>query len=136
MHDYSLGGPVDAGEYEGFLLEGKPLHAGNCTDGVYGCRACGNALKSLSDDELKKLVDQDGEPADVRTTDTCDWCNKEVSFRDISGLRPWDEPSCYYEVCSSCRKKHDDELAREYEHDHRDDEAWEDEYDYDWDDEY
>ena len=148
MHDYSLGGPVDVGEYDGLLLDGKPLHKGSCEDGVYGCRACNSAMRFLSDEDLKKLMTRDGEPADVRTTDICDWCNKEVSIREISGVQPWDEPSCYYEVCRSCISSYHRELRKEeayakgygYDDDWDDDEEYEpfgwgdDDGDDDWDD--
>lgn len=97
MHDFSLGPAVDAGGYDGPLLKGKPLHEGNCEDGVYGCRKCSWAAKALTDEQLVSI----GWPL----TNTCDWCHKEVPFRSISGIRPSDEPSCYYEVCLACRRK-------------------------------
>ncbi len=105
MHDFSLGGPVDVGDYDGPLLDGKPLHGGNCEDGVYGCRKCNRAASSLTDEQLKSIG--------WRTTEMCDYCKKEVPIKEISGLRPWDEPSCYYEVCSDCRTKHDKSIPVE-----------------------
>lgn len=106
MHDFSLGGPVDVGEYTGPLLEGEPLHGGSCEDGVYGCRACNRAASTLTDEQLESI----GWP----TTCRCDWCKKDVKVAEISGVRPWDEPDCYYEICKSCRKSYDDELRREF----------------------
>lgn len=94
MHDMSLGAPVSVGEYTGPLLKGKPLHSGSCEDGVYGCRMCNSAARALSDEELKSI----GWPA----TSFCDWCKREVSVREISGIRPWDESGTYYEVCTDC----------------------------------
>jgi len=95
MHDFTLGPPVDVGEYEGPLLHGVPLHKGSCEDGVYGCRKCGNAATKLSDEELDLI----GWP---RTT-SCDWCHKDVRTQDIRGARPISEGGhCYYEVCKDC----------------------------------
>lgn len=96
MHDFTLGPPVDVGCYDGPLLNGEPIHRGNCEDGVYGCRHCNEAARCLSDADRDAI----GWPA----TATCDWCRKVVPADAIYGLRPWDEPSCYYEVCSSCRR--------------------------------
>jgi hypothetical protein len=127
MHDFRLGPPVDIGEYAGLLLEGKPLHPGNCEDGVYGCRKCNQRFRLLSEEQRAKLRDPENPKwrAEPNPTDTCDWCKKTVPIRDIQGLRPWDEPGCYYEVCKDCKDKHDRELHNEcdrdvydeYEHD-------------------
>jgi hypothetical protein len=103
MHDFSLGPPVDVGEYTGPMLNDKPLHKGNCEDGVYGCQRCNYAARELTDEQLTEI----GWP----TKGHCDWCNKEVPARDITGLKPRDEPSVYYEVCMECRKKYNKELA-------------------------
>lgn len=109
MHDFSLGGPVDIGEYCGPIVEGKPLHSGNCEDGVYGCRKCNNAAKNLSDEQLKEIV--------WNTTQFCDWCHKETHVKELVGIRPWDEPSCYYEVCHNCHKKYQIDLQKEIDYD-------------------
>ena len=103
MHDFSLVPPVDVGQFDGPLLDGKPLHEGSCEDGVYGCRKCNRAMRTLTDEQLKSMG--------IETETSCDWCKKRVSLRNIFGIRPWDEPSCYYEVCGSCKGKHDKELA-------------------------
>ena len=109
MHDYSLGAPVDVGQYMGPLLDGKPLHTGNCTDGVYGCSSCNAASRSLTADQLKTIG--------WSTEQNCDWCKKLVSVQQIHGIKPWDEPSIYYEVCTDCKKEHDKELQREIAYD-------------------
>ena len=106
MHDFSLGGPVDMGEYCGPLLKGQPLHPGSCEDGVYGCRRCGNVISGLSTEELKEIGAED--------RFSCDWCKKEFPLKERNGIRPWDEPSCYYEVCDGCKRKHDDDLRKEF----------------------
>ena len=105
MHDFSLGPPVDVGRYDGLLLDGKPLHSGNCEDGVYGCRKCSGAMRRLSPEQLEQLGVEDSQE--------CYWCNKSVPLKDICGLRPWDEPSVYYEVCTECWHKHnrDEDVA-------------------------
>lgn len=108
MHDFSLGGPVDVGSYDGPMLDGKPIHSGNCEDGVYGCRPCGRAFRSMTPEERQRAC------PDWPTTQTCDWCHKEVPVDDTRGVRPWDEPSCYYEVCITCHGKYRDEEAKEF----------------------
>lgn len=118
MHDMSLGPPVDEGEYTGPRLDGEPLHNGNCEDGVYGCRKCNAAAAVLTTEQLEAI----GWP----TTGHCDWCKKEVPTQDMCGLRPWDEPSCYYEVCSSCKAKHD----KDYDEAFSDEDEYEDEPNY------
>lgn len=119
MHDFSLGGPVDVGTYYGLLLNGQPLHRGNCEDGVYGCRRCNRRLRRLTEKERAELRDLNYPEwrAEPNPTSICDWCNKEVPLKDIRGIRPWDEPSCYYEVCAVCKGRHDDSLRAEYEYD-------------------
>lgn len=107
MHDFSLGAPVDVGEYAGPLLDGEPIHRGNCEDGVYGCRMCNSAARRLTDEQRRKIG--------WETDQECDYCHDTVPITQISGLRPYDEPSIFYEVCSTCRKKHDDEARRELE---------------------
>ena len=97
MHDLSLGAPVDVGEYTGPKLDGQPLHKGNCEDGVYGCRKCGERVRTLSDEQLLSIG------ADLTTS--CESCGKEVSVRDIRGYKAWDEP-VYYEACLACYKKY------------------------------
>lgn len=109
MQDYSLGAPIDVGEYAGPLLDGKPLHRGSCEDGVYGCTMCHRASKHLTDEQLRSIGFQ--------THQNCDWCKKKFPVKDISGLRPWDEPSCYYRVCSGCKAKHSRELQDEIDFD-------------------
>jgi len=106
MHDMMLGAPVDVGQYTGPLLEGSPIHNGNCEDGVYGCRMCNRAASKLTVDQLKSIgwtLNQD-----------CDWCNKEVPTSDIRGMRPVDEPHCYYEVCSVCSDKNIKEILENF----------------------
>ncbi len=107
MHDFSLGGPVDLGEYDGLLLEGKPLHKGTCEDGVYGCRKCKQVLKTLTPEEREKLRDPQNPEwrAELNPKQSCDFCHKSVPVSEIVGHKPWDEPSCYYEVCYSCARK-------------------------------
>lgn len=119
MHDYSLGGPVDVGEYAGPMLDGKPLHRGSCEDGVYGCTMCHSASKHLTEAQLKSIG--------FLTHQNCDWCKKSFPVKDISGIRPWDEPSCYYQVCNGCRAKHNKELQDEIAYD--DDKYGDDLYD-------
>lgn len=102
MHDFSLGPPIDVGQYDGPLLDGRPLHNGNCEDGVYGCRMCNSAARHLTNEQLEAI----GWP----TTGSCDWCNKVVPTKELDGIRPHDEPSCYYEVCNSCYSAHQKEL--------------------------
>lgn len=110
MHDFSLGGPVDVGEYAGPLLNGKPLHGGSCEDGVYGCRRCNGAARRLTDEEREAI----GWPA----TGYCDWCHKTVPVSEMSGVRPWDEGgSTYYEVCGKCRERYDADLQAEIDYD-------------------
>lgn len=103
MHDMSLGGPVDVGGYTGYILNGKPIHIGNCEDGVYGCRKCNRATRQLSVEDRIALG--------IESNQDCDYCHKSVDISKIHGLRPWDEPSCYYEVCLDCYGRHDKELA-------------------------
>ena len=106
MHDFSLGSPVDLGEYAGPLLNGNPIHQGNCEDGVYGCRKCNRASRELTDEELKEIG--------FKNTQECDWCHKEVHISKINGCRPWDESGqVYYEICDECDKKYQDDLNRE-----------------------
>ena len=107
MHDFSLGAPVDVGEYEGPMVDGEPLHRGSCEDGVYGCRRCSRAARMLPPDKLKELGWGD---------QPCAWCKKMVRFAEICEVRPWDEPSCYYEICRSCRAEYDYDLRQEVEH--------------------
>lgn len=109
MHDYSLGGPVDVGEYCGPMLDGKPIHTGNCEDGVYGCTKCNRASRELTTEQLQSIG--------FETHQNCDWCKKRFPVADISGIRPWDEPSCYYQVCTECRAKHARELQDEIDFD-------------------
>lgn len=116
MHDFSLGPPVDIGTYDGPLVDGNPLHSDSCEDGVYGCRSCNIAARMLSDDQLKAI----GWP----TTGTCDWCKTSVPSQSLSGIHPWDEPSCYYEVCEKCTTKYYANLALEEEHDRRSDDYY------------
>jgi hypothetical protein len=101
MLDLSLG-VVDVLSYDGPLLEGKPLHSGSCEDSTYGCRRCNSAARTLTNEHLVAI----GWP----TTNNCDWCKKECPAQEVSGLRPYDEPSCYYEVCRTCRSKYNAEL--------------------------
>lgn len=109
MHDYSLGGPVDVGGYAGPMLNGKPIHKGNCEDGVYGCTSCHDAAKGLTKEQLISIG--------FNTEDNCDWCKKKFPIQEISGIRPWDEPSCYYRVCNGCRANHDKALQDEIAYD-------------------
>lgn len=104
MHDFSLGPPIDIGEYDGPLLNGEPIHSGTCEDGVYGCRRCNSAIRCLSKEDRATLGIED--------TQSCDWCRAEVDVSDIVGVRPWDEPSVYYEVCWDCKSKHDSSIPR------------------------
>ena len=104
MHDFTLGPPVDVDGYDGPLLDGKPLHEGNCEDGVYGCRMCNRAAGRLTDEELDKIGWQ--------KTFHCDWCKKEVSIRELNGVRPWDEGGAvYYEICDACKKNYNQSLV-------------------------
>lgn len=145
MHDFSLGGPVDVGSYDGLLLDGKPLHEGTCEDGVYGCRKCGSALRYLSPEEREKLRDPNNPEwrAEPDPKQMCDWCNKEVPIAHIGGVRPWDEPSCYYEICRECRGKYNRSLDEEFYADMHGEEDYyadmddskPDDWDDDWDDE-
>ena len=116
MHDFGLGPPVDVGAYDGPMVKGKPLHSGSCEDGVYGCRKCNDAGRLLSTEKLEEM----GWP----TTGDCDYCKKQVPVQDIRGLRPWDEPSCYYEVCKDCKSKHDRDLAEAAGHDQDEDDEY------------
>jgi len=109
MHDFSLGPPVDVGGYDGPLVDGKPLHKGNCEDGTYGCRACNGAARSLSPEQLKGIG--------WSTTQYCDWCKKDTPVAKMNGVRPWDEPSCYYEVCDACDSKYRENMRKEFEDD-------------------
>ena len=109
MHDFSLAPPVDIGVYEGPLLKGQPLHPGTCEDGVYGCRRCGDAISLLSSEELKEIG--------VEDQFHCDWCKNQFPLKEKRGIRPWDEPSCYYEICGACDRKHHRSLMREAESD-------------------
>lgn len=138
MHDFSLGGPVDEGAYCGYYYEGEPLHSGNCEDGVYGCRKCSIALRSLPESayaELALLDPDTGEltPDRPSLSQQCDWCNRSVHITEISGVRPWDEPSCYYEVCDSCYSRYHSELRKMEElwpeSDHEDDDYYDHDYD-------
>lgn len=117
MHDFSLGGPISLGEYDGYYLDGRPLHRRHCEDGVYGCRYCNSALRSLTDSELDRLTVRCYEtgdliPTQVSRTQSCDWCEASVPIAYIRGIRPWDEPSVYYEVCCHCIQKYDEEVRR------------------------
>jgi hypothetical protein len=98
MHDMSLGAPVDVGSYDGPFVDGQPLHGGNCEDGVYGCRKCGDAARNLSDETLRAIG--------WSLTQSCDWCRKDTPIRRTYGLQPWDEPGCYYEVCNHCYQRY------------------------------
>ena len=107
MHDFSLGGPVDVGRYDGPLLNGKPIHSGNCEDGVYGCRMCNAAVRRMSDEDRRKVYPND-------PMSFCDWCNADVPHHELSGVRPIDEGGrILYEVCGDCKKKYNDNLERE-----------------------
>lgn len=120
MHDFSLGPPVDVGEYCGPLLDGKPIHKGNCEDGVYGCRSCNSAARHLTDEQLVEL----GWP----TTGTCDACNAVVPVKDICG--DFDhEDRTYREVCRSCKDKISAAVLKEIATDR---DRYYDDSDYDW----
>lgn len=115
MQDDTLGPDVsDCGEPPS--LNGEPLHAGSCSDGVYGCRSCFRALRRLTDEQRLQWQAEHQEGPDTWQS-SCEYCHKRVDIRDTSLLRPWDEPSCTYEVCSSCRQEHDADLRREIEYD-------------------
>jgi hypothetical protein len=116
MHDYTLGGPVETGSYDGPLLAGKPLHSGGCNDGVYGCTKCNSRARSLSDEELKEI----GFPTSIQ----CDWCHGTVSAQDISLYSAWDEPSVKSEVCSECRRRDRSNLQEEEEFDRKRDDSF------------
>lgn len=107
MHDDSLGPDIDVGAYDGPVRKnGLPLHSGNCTDGVFGCRKCSNAMRHLPPGELIELG--------LEVESTCDWCRKVVPVGKLGFLRPWDEPSVTYEVCLTCRHAYNVELAQEF----------------------
>lgn len=106
MLDLSLGILSDVGGYDGPLLDGKPLHSGHCEDTTYGCRRCNSAATTLTDAQLDAI----GWPK----TTYCSWCHKDVPSKEIRGLRPWDEPSCYYEVCRACKDGYDKDFEREF----------------------
>ena len=109
MFDLSLGGPVDEGEYGGPILRGEPLHEGSCFDSPTGCYRCNSAATSLSDEDLVAIG--------WETTNSCDWCKKSVSVRDIRSIRPSDEGgSVEYEVCSVCRDQQDKNDQEEYDY--------------------
>jgi hypothetical protein len=101
MLDLTLG-TVDIGDYNGPLLDGRPLHGGSCEDSPYGCRKCNAAARMLKTEQLVAI----GWPV----SDSCDWCKKDVPSQEISGLRPYDEPSIYYEVCDCCYRKYQKDL--------------------------
>lgn len=84
MHDHSLGGPTSNGSYDGPVVDGKPLHEGNCSDSTYGCIRCWNA----SNDGQGEFF-------------TCDWCKKQANTRIT---RASDEPVSYA-LCKECRLK-------------------------------
>jgi hypothetical protein len=106
MHDLRLGPPVDTGEYMGPLLNGNPLHAGSCSDGVHGCGHCNVAVRNLSDEQIQSLG--------IKIKDKCEWCKKEVHIRELTGTTDVDEGcTTVYQVCSKCRKKYNEALHRE-----------------------
>ena len=123
MMDLALGGPVDEGEYLGPLLNGQPLHDGNCSDSVFGCMRCTAVISSLSDEERAEIGHED-------YMSSCDCCKEETLSSELSFLKPWDEPGVVYLACSKCCRVHDEELARMDEDAERYDdeylEAWED----------
>ena len=104
MMDHSLGTDVeDCGEPP--TLSGKPLHKGQCSDGVYGCRYCGQAMRDLTAEQRMQYdveYPQTGEYARSNWVGNCDWCKCQVDICDLVMHRPWDEPSCEYEVCYEC----------------------------------
>jgi hypothetical protein len=95
MYDKSLGGDVDAEQYDGPFIDGKPLHAGNCRDGVHGCSRCRNAVFGLSDDQKSKLGDGWAED--------CDWCHKTFAPGVCAETRSSDEIGVFYILCPECR---------------------------------
>lgn len=95
MMDYSLGGDVDVGQYDGPILDGKPLHSGNCSDGVYGCIKCNAAARRLTDDQ-RTAIGFDNE-------EQCDVCGKRVHASTLSYRSFWDEPSVKQMMCVDCR---------------------------------
>ena len=106
MHDLSLGGPVDIGAYDGPIVDGKPLHSGNCEDGVYGCRMCETAARRLTPEQRKELG--------YSETGTCDWCKKTVPFETLAFQTDADEGcSVVYEVCRPCRDKYNESMREE-----------------------
>jgi len=104
MMDHSLGTDVEnCGEPP--TLGGKPLHKGECSDGVYGCRHCHNALRHLTDEQRLQYdaeYPQTGEYSRSNWVGHCDWCKKATDISKLWLHRPWDEPSCEYEVCGPC----------------------------------
>lgn len=106
MHDFTLGPPVDTGEYGGPLIDGRPLHEGSCEDGVYGCRSCNAASRKLTDEQLTAL----GWPC----TGECDFCHAHVHVRDICGLMDHEDHT-YHEVCRTCKDRHVRAVLKEIE---------------------
>lgn len=122
MMDYSLGGPVSLGCYDGPFVNGEPIHKGSCSDGVCGCTACANALAWLPEDERPLLVDEQGEPWPIDWRTHCEWCGKESDLSDMAFHRPSDEPSCMYHICDACltkswrrdREAYEEEFGEDY----------------------
>lgn len=158
MFDRSLGDTVTLDGYHGFLVGGRPLHSGPCTDDVYGCRRCNSALSGLTDEERDTITDLAGlKPAkddlDHLFTFTCDWCSRK---RERLAKRGFDASAlpesrhdigerCYhscadeggsvmYELCDACdsgcgcREYDDDDDVLEYESSQREEDE-EDEMD-------
>ncbi len=107
MHDFSLGGPVDCGAYCGIMVDGKPVHQGNCEDGVYGCRKCNRAIRNMSPEDRKRWL------PDYNSEQECDYCHKKVDISEIHGHSDRDEPGVYQEICTHCKTRYNKAIAEE-----------------------
>lgn len=116
--DHSLGTDVQQDGYFGPTINGKPMHSGNCTDGVYGCRACRNTIQSMTFEEQQAFDKEEHRPmAPANLLRHCDYCKNMVER--VFSIRPSDEGGTVeYMVCKPCNERHQawerQEYAREF----------------------
>lgn len=123
--DHSLGTDVeDCGDPP--VVKGVPIHHGQCSDGVFGCKHCLMALKRMNPEERKAYVAEFSDSGIASEEDmvftfttSCDWCHKSVDISDSRQIRPWDEPSCEYQVCRACVAEENKSIREEDEYDQR-----------------
>lgn len=85
---------MDLCEYQGPMVDGRPIHKGSCNDGVYGCSKCNTAIRFMEPEARAA--------AGLEETTFCEACKKNRPVDEVMERPISDEPGSTWMICDSC----------------------------------